>query len=320
MSGQYDKVKVVYITGAGRSGTTLFDILLGQIEGFFSAGEMRWLWWGGLISGWQCGCGQPVHDCDVWRRILKTAFGRDIEEIDVERVLRLQQTVMRLHYLPRLLSQSSRRAVKWQELAEYSKIMNNLYGAIAQVSGARVIVDSSKNAPEVALLRLLPGVEPYLIHLVRDPRGVAHSFKRKVKMEPFAEKTFDQPRRSAATSALIWDRKNAASEAARLRFPMERVRRVRYEDVVERPRTVLPEIARFLGEPASGLTFLDDRTVELSGNHTAWGNPSRFKTGRIELRSDDEWVRKLPDMERRMTTTLSLPLLLRYKYPVRKKA
>ena len=36
-------IKVVYITGAGRSGTTLLDILLGELDGFFSAGEMRWL-------------------------------------------------------------------------------------------------------------------------------------------------------------------------------------------------------------------------------------------------------------------------------------
>lgn len=320
MTEKNSKVKVAYITGAGRSGTTLLDILLGQIDGFFSAGEMRWLWWGGLISGWQCGCSSPVRSCEIWRRIITTTFGRDLEDVDVHRVLRLQQSAMRLHQLPRLLAQSPNQQTRWPELHEYSDIMDALYRAIAAVNGAQLIVDSSKNAPDAALLRLLPNVDAYLIHLVRDSRGVANSFKRKVKMEPLAARTFDQPRRGAATSALIWDRKNVASEAVRLRFPPDRVRRVRYEDIVHRPRPALEEIAEFLGQPTSGLKFHGERTVELAGNHTAWGNPSRFRTGRIELRSDDEWLRKLPDGERRISTMLSLPLLLRYKYPIRKRA
>ena len=313
------KTKLLYIAGAGRSGTTLLDILVGEQNGFFSAGELRWIWWG-RIDGWQCGCGRRLDACDFWNEVMAIAYERpSAGQVDVPGFLRLQQKTVRLHFLPRILMQSPRKRPRWSGLREYADIANRLYSGIARTSGARVVVDSSKNSPEAALMRLLPDVDPYLIHLVRDPRGVANSMKRKVKMEPNAEKTFDQPRHSTVTSALIWDRKNLAAELTNLRFPKERKMMVRYEDVVSDPREVIERIARFVGEPSAGINFVDDKTVELSGNHTAWGNPSRFKTGRIELRPDDEWLTRLKPRDRLVSTSLTFPLLLRYKLPINPK-
>jgi len=39
-----EKIKVVYIGGVGRSGSTLIDLLAGQADGFFSVGEIIWIW------------------------------------------------------------------------------------------------------------------------------------------------------------------------------------------------------------------------------------------------------------------------------------
>lgn len=308
-----DRVKVLYIAGAGRSGTTLLDVLLGGLDGFFSAGEMRWLWWA-FIDGWQCGCTKKVRDCEVWKEILETGFRDGPGGLDVERNLRLQQEVVRLHQLPRLLTQRPGSRPRWSKLQSYMDVAQRLYEGIARVTGARVIVDSSKNAPEAALLLLLANVEPYLIQLVRDPRGVANSMKRQVRMEPFAEKTFNQPVHGSAVSSLIWARKNLAADVARLRYPLARTRLVRYEDLVRDPKRTLKGIASFVGEPFTGLEFSGARTVELRGNHTAWGNPSRFRTGVVELRPDDAWLAQLPRRDKMVTTTVSLPLLLKYRY------
>ncbi len=35
------KFKIIYIIGAGRSGTTLLDIILGNEDSFFSSGELN---------------------------------------------------------------------------------------------------------------------------------------------------------------------------------------------------------------------------------------------------------------------------------------
>ena len=38
------KVKVLFIAGNGRSGSTILDVILGQLEGFFAVGELRRIW------------------------------------------------------------------------------------------------------------------------------------------------------------------------------------------------------------------------------------------------------------------------------------
>jgi Sulfotransferase family len=314
-----DPLKVVYITGAGRSGTTLLDILLGELDGFFSAGEMRWLWWG-YLNNWRCGCNLPLKECPVWTSILTRVYGTPPTDELVRRTMKQQQTAVRLHYLPRILAKRAGHPTGWPDLDVCIDTASKLYRSIAEETGSRVIVDSSKNAPEAGLLRLVPGLETYVLQLTRDPRAVANSQKRKVKMEPGADTTFEQPVHNSVISALIWARKNAASDITRMRFTSRRARLVRYEDLVSKPQETLHSIADFVGEPWAGLSFSGERTVHLSGNHTSWGNPSRFRTGDIELRLDNEWVRKLGFVDRAVPTTLSLPLLLRYKYPLRRSS
>jgi hypothetical protein len=43
-TGHRDRTKVIYIMGAGRSGSTIFGVALGNCEGIFDAGELEaWL-------------------------------------------------------------------------------------------------------------------------------------------------------------------------------------------------------------------------------------------------------------------------------------
>jgi hypothetical protein len=44
MSSPQTSLKVLSIVGAGRSGTTVLASILGEVGGFASAGELRWLW------------------------------------------------------------------------------------------------------------------------------------------------------------------------------------------------------------------------------------------------------------------------------------
>jgi hypothetical protein len=54
-------LNVLFVVGSGRCGSTLLDILLGQIDGFFSTGELHSLWWAGILEGRRCGCGLAVR-------------------------------------------------------------------------------------------------------------------------------------------------------------------------------------------------------------------------------------------------------------------
>ena len=54
MSGE--PVKVLFVGGFGRSGSTLLDNVLGQVDGFASCGEISYLWDRGLEQDRLCSC------------------------------------------------------------------------------------------------------------------------------------------------------------------------------------------------------------------------------------------------------------------------
>jgi len=75
-------------------------------------------------------------------------------------------------------------------------------------------------------------------------------------------------------------------------------------------------LTTLVGEDPASLPLEGARTVKLGVNHTAAGNPSRFRQGSITLREDDEWMRRQAVSDRWITTAVSLRLLKRYGYPV----
>ncbi|MGH2813141.1 MAG: sulfotransferase [Actinomycetota bacterium] len=303
--------KVLYIAGWGRSGTTLLDNLLGQLYGFFSAGELRYLWERGLIEERLCGCGRPVSECPVWSKVLAKLGGIAGEAAGV---VNLQEREARVRHTPRLLRRELRPS--GGDLARYLDITLRLYRAVREVTGARVIVDSSKRPPDGAVLRLLGEVDAYFVHMVRDPRAVAYSWRRPKELKDRSRRQYMRSHRPWASTAQ-WIGWNLAISALRRRHGPMRTMLLRYEDFIARPAETVAAIAELVGEQPSSLPFEDPSTAVLEGNHTVSGNPSRFETGRIRLRIDDEWVKRQPLRDRLIVTALTAPLLGRYGYPIR---
>jgi hypothetical protein len=106
---------------------------------------------------------------------------------------------------------------------------------------------------------------------------------------------------------------NATADLVRLsRIPYQLVR---YEDLTRNPGSVLTRIASFGDLPTEGIDFLDGDAATLPASHTVDGNPMRFATGRIEIRTDEGWRRQMTDRDRRLVTLVTAPLLHRYGYP-----
>ena len=85
-------VRVLFLGGLGRSGTTLLERVLGELPGVCPVGEVVHLWQRDLRDGDRCGCGIPFADCEFWTRVGKLAFG-GWDAVDVDRVLHLRHTV-----------------------------------------------------------------------------------------------------------------------------------------------------------------------------------------------------------------------------------
>ena len=311
------ETKVLYIAGWGRSGSTIIDNILGEIEGFFSGGEIHYLWERGLIEGRKCGCGLSLSECPVWALVLErleesnpTALANPAE------VVAWQEDSVRVRHAFGLARTSPERVRPNSSIDSYTRLLGKTYAAMSAVTGARVIVDSSKRPSDGAALHLVPGVSPYFVHLVRDPRAVAYSWRRR-KAHLDSSAPTEMRRHGTADSTLSWIMWNAAIERLRRASDPSNAMLLRYEDFVEHPRTAIEAIVRMVGEDQAGLPFENDNTVRQAGNHTISGNPSRFSTGSVALRSDDEWTRSQSLKDRLVATGLALPLLHRYGYPLR---
>jgi len=312
--------RVIFLGGLGRSGTTLIERVLGEVPGFCALGEVVHLWQRDLRDDERCACGERFWACDFWERVGVAAFG-GWHRVDVHRVLALRDLVERTRHIPRL---ATRVPVAYADLVrEYADYYVRIYAAAANISGASVIVDSSKHSALAHVLRYAtgPGAETPLdlrvLHVVRDARGVAYSWTKKVT-RPEASQD-EMTRYAPARSALLWTAHNAAFTLLRRRGV--RVRRLRYEEFLADPQGSLRRLVAFAGIDPSAvdLSWLERDQVTLGVSHSAAGNPMRFTTGQLPLRHDDAWRTQLAPRQRAVVNAVCAPMLKAYGYDLAAK-
>ncbi|GAA3094072.1 sulfotransferase [Streptosporangium carneum] len=314
MSDSPSPARVVFLGGLGRSGTTLLERLLGEVPGVAPLGEVVHLWARGVLADEDCGCHEPFGTCPFWHKVGERAFGGWSPEL-AHRVLALGRRVdrtRRILTLAQLLAEERIGAAGWPsprtaELGEYVAAHRRLYDAAGEVADCPVVVDSSKHA-SLAFCLAAAGVDVHVVHVVRDPRAVAHSWDRRV-VRP--EDGSPMTRWSPARTSLHWVAQNLSLELlARRGVP---VTRVRYEDLLHAPADTLRGLLGRIGLPPR-LDFLADGQARLSRTHTVSGNPMRFTVGTVGLVSDDAWRTAAPARHRRLVTTMTWPLMIKYGY------
>jgi len=309
-----DRVKVLYIAGEGRSGSTILNTVLGQVEGFFAAGELTQLWKTALIEDRPCSCGEPFHACPTWRAIFQAGFG-GMDQLDAPRLLAAKNLINSknpiLHVWYTGLITTARRR-RHPELLNLADTLGRLFQAISAATGARVIVDASKRPAYGWFLSTLPSVDFYVLHLVRDPRAIAFS-RRRGKIDPGNnQKMRDFGPWITGGGWMFW---NAATELFWNHPGNTRYLRLRYEDFVSAPRRSLDAILNLVDEPGPSPLVGEDQ-VMLNPTHTVAGNPNRYESGLTTLRLDDQWVRDIRLDDKALVTALTWPLVLRYAYPL----
>ena len=292
--GSTKNILCVYIGGYGRSGSTLLDTLVSNYDGAFGCGELTYFF-DELLAGRNCSCMQPIKECSVW-----SVVEADLREFDWK--------------TSNEITRSSERIFGKVD-PRYASLWLTILRSVQRVSGASVIVDSSKSSHALwnraKLLNDLPGVEVKLIHLVRDPRAVMWSLSRgsnwKIERAERQNKTF------AAGKALIsWMLANKGVEAAAKGALKGMVMRVRYEDLVADPVGIVNDIGDFVGIDMSEVVAKFDREEAFSAGHGVGGNRMR-RQGPIKLKLDKEWEEKLPSLWK-LFALLSWPMARRYGY------
>lgn len=304
-------VRVLYIGGVGRSGTTLVERTLDTEPEFTALGEVMHLWQRSLIDDELCGCGEPFSRCSFWSRVGDIAFG-GWHHVDASRVLDLKRKLDRASLAP-LLALCLGTSAWRRDIREYATCYAKLYAAAAQVAGTDVVIDSSKQASLPFILLHDPSIDLRVLHCVRDSRAVAYSWTRTVaRPEAQTADGESMQRYSPGRMSLTWILHNTVLEGLRLtRVPRMRLR---YEDWVAGPSDSVGRILGFCGRSGQPSASVGDTWVELSGSHTCSGNPMRFAQGRIEVSRDNRWRSSFSGSGRRLVTLATSPLLAAYGY------
>ena len=315
MNDSVAPIKVLSVTGAGRSGTTVLASILDGVEGFASAGEVRRLWERGVAEGRPCGCGRPPVDCPVWSGVVARTLETDDAASSgeaLQRIISAQHELSRARNRLRLLRSAAGGEAEWAALERVRMALGVACVAFAESTHARVVVDTSKRAEDAAVFAALPDVEHYVLHIVRDPRAVAQSWRR-AKAFSAAGSTRTMGTRRLPSTVRRWVENCLGTETLLRYLPRDRSLRVRYEDFSREPRVVVDQILALLGESGEA-PFEDDHTVRLGPNHIVAGNPSRFTTGSVTIRADEEWRGRMPRREQLLVEVVTKPLMLRYGY------
>jgi hypothetical protein len=250
---------VIYIMGAGHSGSSILGVTLGNCTGVFYAGEVEeWLVrstaarWGGeqRTRFWEA----------VRERMGDSATGLFGD--------RANRTIERSSSLLRVDGWYARRRL----LPRYRRVAAKLFGAIAGVAQASFVVDTSHFPLRARQLQRIEGLPLYLVLLVRDPQAVVESNVRALSRHEVAERRA----RIFATNLDLW-LTQLLSVYVFLRQPRARRMFLRHEDFLADPEGTLAQLlagagvegqlpdfgALRVGVPIEGNKMLVNETVAL---------------------------------------------------------
>ncbi len=250
-----------------------------------------------------CSCGRLVDACPFWQGLQ--------EAVDLTRYRGQDH-----HWMPRYPRFTSRHRVNWgvslsmaalngllgtsldtrfsREAAAYRRAYDEYRVHATARSGASVFIDGAKSV--VRALYLMSGQEhpSRVIHLFRDPRGVAWSLMSRGQSDA----------RSAARS---WRYQHEfASVALRWLSPLPPLK-LRYEDLASRPLATVPLVFEYLGVDGAPPALRPRGDTHVIGNRMV-------KSFDGEIHLDEGWRTGLEETVARDILRWSGPLAGRMGY------
>jgi hypothetical protein len=303
-----DPIRVVYVACHGRSGSTLVGSILGLLDGFCFVGEVRTAWTDGIRDNRPCGCGKPFHECDFWTAVFKLAYG-GFDTEPARAAMRLFAQYHRPFGTPFLWWSVLQRRGGSARMDPYLKALAPLYRAIHQVSGATVIVDTSKHLRYGMLLASMPNSDIRFVNLVRDVRAVVQSRARPALMRDGQTRhagRSTRPHYRIAKVVFRWVVRNELGMRLIRRFGGLRVL---YEAFARNPGPALEALSD-RESCTVALAKLSAAAESMTVQHQLAGNWVRGL--RLEVR--ETWATDLPRWVRVLTTALAWPFLRRYRF------
>jgi len=283
-------------------------MLLGDLPGFFSVGEIRFFWQFVEEEEHLCGCGRRLAECPFWQVVIEDLMAQEIVFSEIAALTRRIDRSRHGLWMDRIFPR------EFQRLRQATQI---LYSTVLRRSESSCLIDSSKSPAHLRLLLAAATGALHVIRLVRDGRAVAHAWSRRRKDDPgVANEHGTMPYRNSKVAAFVWLWESLLTTI--LAAGVERQTLLRYEDLAADPRAQLRRVLADLGfrELAAGDLGLLSPGNGLQASHSVGGNPARFERCSSVFEPSSEWKRDLRGLDRFLVTLVALPGLLHYGYPL----
>lgn len=259
------KPKLLYIVGYERSGSTLLHNILSESSESFGVGELRHFK-KRLFDSRPCACGEEIYDCEFWSE-KASALDRDkVPDYTRDKWI-LFYPFLRIFY-------------SWFRRKEID-FFDDLYSYAYQKSGDKMLIDSSKSLTHLFLLSKVLKYDVQAVFIVRNPRGILFSIKKRLAINHQKYKIKDLRILSLKIDLINW----ISNTLTKRMVPMHTIK---YEELIENRSEVLAQLDEKFKTKTSALDNDDDH-FQFSGTHSVDGGPTRHVKGRVKLKVDDEW-------------------------------
>ena len=266
---------ILYIMGTGRSGTTILEILLSNSEGLSGVGEITHIFRDGFINDVVCSCGQHVSNCEMWLHVKNGCEWPEENYQDIDELF--AKIAWHSHFPVVLLGLIGEKDKK-----RYRDINGCLFKKFSEISGASVIVDSSKYAGRgLQLARMFPD-RVKVICLTRAPAGLVSAF---------GKSDADEQKPKSLISTFLYYVYTMTCFRIVKTLLGKRVLHVRYEELNSEPTQTLERIEGWCGHSLSRSREYVSENQLLDVGHIVTGNRLR-KQGRVRFMPSQKTAKK----------------------------
>jgi hypothetical protein len=299
--------RVVYIVGAGRSGSTILNAILGEHPDIVATGELRYLATPQDGGPRRCACGALAAECPYWQHVVSLWTAR-VGPAAIAEWIERRGVYERMRGLPFLAFDAAFRTSRWRS---YKTATRALIDSVREAAGAKVVADSSKSPMRAHVLLRIPGLEMMFLHLVRDPRGVVWSRLKALGRQREAQRPGGRVLWQVVHSTLDWILVNLLSSEVLLLA--DHGGRFRYEDMAIRPHETLAAIEELLGVDLAAARQAIVEQEAIQYRHIVGGNPRRLE-GPAPIVFDQDWRISSPAWVQNLVWRIAAPLARRYGY------
>lgn len=278
---------ILYLLGSGRSGTTLIATVLNSTKQIKTLGELH-QFYSYTYNDKLCSCGETISSCEYWGETLKKM---NIENEKLKEIETKQNYEEKHKFIPFiLLGKKPSNLYQLSQRTQFEFVENH---------NKKWLLDSSKYISRFLLLKKTTPFNLKGIYVVRDVRGVIHSFEKKVQTpkKPFSTILY-YILTNAFGQLICWVNKD--------------VIKLKYEDFIENTPLEIQRIYKCLLNENYNIEYPTD---SFKIEHLIGGNRLK-KNKAIKINKDFEWKNKISRSNQIFYYILCLPFMLINRYKI----